>query len=131
MRAPCTVPRRDRNGNAAGRVILLRDMTREREAERRYGELFHSLQEAVYVTCRDGRFLDANEAMARLVGVDSVEELLHPINTFLVPVFFVLMGIRVDLSTFGKALGNGFAVVTNLVPHFLRPGIRRCARPGP
>jgi PAS domain S-box-containing protein len=76
--ARCRVaPRRDRAGNAAGRVILLRDMTREREAERRYGELFHSLQEAVYVTCRDGRFLDANEAMARLMGVDSVEALLR------------------------------------------------------
>jgi PAS domain S-box-containing protein len=76
--ARCRVaPRRVRAGNAAGRVILLRDMTREHEAERRYGELFHSLQEAVYVTSRDGRFLDANEAMARLLGADSVEELLR------------------------------------------------------
>jgi PAS domain S-box-containing protein len=76
--ARCRVaPRRDRAGNAAGHVILLRDMTRQHEAERRYGELFHSLQEAVYVTGRDGRFLDANEAMARLMGVDSVEALLR------------------------------------------------------
>ncbi len=35
-------------------------------------------------------------------GEHHLEELLHPINTFLVPVFFVLMGTKVDLSTFGQ-----------------------------
>lgn len=70
-------PRRDRTGSAAGCVTLLRDISRECDAERRYSELFHSLQEAVYVTTRDGRFLDANESMAELLGVGSVEELLR------------------------------------------------------
>lgn len=76
--ARCRIaPRRDRTGNAAGRVILLRDTTREQQAERKYRDLFHSLQEAVYVTTADGRFVDANEAMARLVGAESVGELLE------------------------------------------------------
>jgi Kef-type K+ transport system membrane component KefB len=36
-------------------------------------------------------------------------ELLKPISTFLVPVFFVLMGMRVDLSVFGSVGVLGFA----------------------
>ena len=47
-------------------------------------------------------------------GDHNVEELLAPINTFLVPVFFVLMGIRVDLSTFGKVEVLGFAAVLSI-----------------
>jgi Kef-type K+ transport system membrane component KefB len=48
-------------------------------------------------------------------GDHSVEELLHPINTFLVPVFFVLMGIRVDLSTFANVDVLGFAAALSIV----------------
>lgn len=39
----------------------------------------------------------------------AVPELLEPITTFLVPVFFVLMGMRVDLSVFGAPGVLGFA----------------------
>jgi Kef-type K+ transport system membrane component KefB len=42
-------------------------------------------------------------------GDHKVEELIHPIGLFLVPIFFVLMGIKVDLSTFGQAGVLGFA----------------------
>ena len=38
-------------------------------------------------------------------------ELIEPIAGFLVPVFFVLMGMRVDLSVFGSAGVIGFALV--------------------
>ena len=48
-------------------------------------------------------------------GDHKVEELLHPINTFLVPVFFVLMGVKVDLSTFGQVEVLGFAALLSLV----------------
>jgi Kef-type K+ transport system membrane component KefB len=40
-----------------------------------------------------------------------VHELLEPINTLLVPVFFVLMGMRVDLSVFALPGVLGFAAV--------------------
>ena len=40
---------------------------------------------------------------------DTIEELIHPIAGFLVPVFFVLMGVRVDLSSFGQVAVLGFA----------------------
>jgi Kef-type K+ transport system membrane component KefB len=40
-----------------------------------------------------------------------LHELLEPISTFLVPVFFVLMGMRVDLGVFGRPEILGFAAV--------------------
>jgi Kef-type K+ transport system membrane component KefB len=43
-----------------------------------------------------------------------IPQLLEPIATFLVPVFFVLMGIRVDLRVFGTAGVLGFAAVLTL-----------------
>jgi Kef-type K+ transport system membrane component KefB len=44
----------------------------------------------------------------------TIEELLQPLASFLVPVFFVLMGARVDLSTFGHVEVLGFAAVLSL-----------------
>ncbi len=41
----------------------------------------------------------------------TIEELLHPIAGFLVPVFFVLMGVRVDLRSFGQVEVLGFAAL--------------------
>jgi len=51
-------------------------------------------------------FLDAGE--------HSIEELIHPLYVFLVPIFFVLMGIRVDLSTFGQVSVLGFAAMLSV-----------------
>lgn len=45
----------------------------------------------------------------------SIEELVQPISSFLVPVFFVVMGVRVDLSTFGRVEVLGFAALLSLV----------------
>lgn len=47
-------------------------------------------------------------------GDHTIEELIHPINIFLVPVFFVLMGIRVDLSTFAQTGIIGFALLLSI-----------------
>jgi len=44
----------------------------------------------------------------------SMHELLQPIATFLVPVFFVLMGIRVDLGAFAQPGVLNFALVLTL-----------------
>lgn len=40
-----------------------------------------------------------------------LEELLRPISAFLVPLFFVYMGLKVDLATFGRAHVLFFALV--------------------
>lgn len=47
-------------------------------------------------------------------GEHRLEEALRPLTTILVPVFFVLMGIRVDLSSFGRTDVLGFAVLVTL-----------------
>src|SRR5258705_1922204 len=43
-----------------------------------------------------------------------LEELIRPISSFLVPVFFVLMGMRVDLATFMRPEILGLAAVLTL-----------------
>jgi Kef-type K+ transport system membrane component KefB len=45
----------------------------------------------------------------------NIQQLLQPIASFLVPVFFVLMGIRVDLSAFGETGVLAFAAALTLV----------------
>ena len=47
-------------------------------------------------------------------GEHKVEELISPIATFLVPIFFVRMGMMVDLTTFGNVEILGFAAVLTL-----------------
>ena len=47
-------------------------------------------------------------------GEHGLEELLRPIGEFLVPVFFVLMGMRVDLSAFSQSGILGFAGLLTL-----------------
>lgn len=44
-------------------------------------------------------------------GEHTIEELIAPISTFLVPIFFVRMGMMVDLTTFGQVEILGFAAV--------------------
>jgi len=47
-------------------------------------------------------------------GEHGIEELIKPISIFLVPIFFVSMGMRVDLTTFGQIEILGFAAVLTL-----------------
>jgi Kef-type K+ transport system membrane component KefB len=47
--------------------------------------------------------------------VHSIQELIEPIATFLVPIFFVRMGMLVDLRTFGQVEILGFAAVMTIV----------------
>jgi diguanylate cyclase (GGDEF)-like protein/PAS domain S-box-containing protein len=47
-----------------------------REAERRYYNLFENAIEGVFRTTLDGRYLDANPALARIYGFDSPVELI-------------------------------------------------------
>jgi len=43
-------------------------------------------------------------------GEHSLEELIHPISAFLVPVFFVVMGMRTDLRAFTQPGVAGLAI---------------------
>jgi PAS domain S-box-containing protein len=58
-------------------IHVLKDITDRREAERKYRELFDSIQEGLFFATPDGRFQDVNDAMVRMLGYASREELLR------------------------------------------------------
>lgn len=58
-------------------IHVLKDITDRQEAERRYRELFDNIQEGLFFTSPDGRFIDVNDALVRILGYDSREELLN------------------------------------------------------
>jgi PAS domain S-box-containing protein len=58
-------------------IHVLKDITDRREAERRYRELFDSIQEGLFFATPEGRFLDVNDAMVRMLGYASRDELLR------------------------------------------------------
>lgn len=67
-------------------IHVLKDITDRRDAERRYRELFDSIQEGLFFATPEGRFLDVNDAMVRMLGYSSREELLRAdVSTHLYP----------------------------------------------
>jgi len=52
-----------------------RDVTREHEAEIRFSELFESMTEGILFAAPDGKLLDANPALVRMLGYQSKQEL--------------------------------------------------------
>jgi two-component system NtrC family sensor kinase len=58
-------------------IHVLKDITDRREAERRYRELFDNIQEGLFFCSPDGRFVEVNDALVRMLGHDSREALLH------------------------------------------------------
>ena len=58
-------------------VHVLKDISDRREAERRYRELFDNIQEGIYVSTPQGRFVEVNDALVRILGYDSREEVLR------------------------------------------------------
>ncbi len=92
-------------------IHVLKDMTDRREAERRYRELFDSIQEGLFFATPEGRFLDVNDAMVRMLGYDSREELLRAdVSTHLYPVsaererFFTALARRGVLRNYEETL---------------------------
>jgi PAS domain S-box-containing protein len=59
-----------------GVSALARDVTEEREKERRFTELFETLQEGVYFSTPEGKLLDGNAALVEVLGYENKEELL-------------------------------------------------------
>jgi len=58
-------------------IHVLKDITDRREAERRYRELFDNIQEGLFFCSPDGRFVEVNDALVRMLGYEDREELLH------------------------------------------------------
>lgn len=53
----------------------VRDVTSQQESEIRFTELFESLREGIFFTTPEGKLLDANPALLRMLGYDDKEEL--------------------------------------------------------
>ena len=59
-----------------GASILAHDVTDEREKEKRFTELFETLQEGVYFSTPEGKLLDVNPALVAMLNYRNKEELL-------------------------------------------------------
>jgi len=65
------------NSEGLQTVHVLKDITDRREAERRYRELFDNIQEGVFFSTPDGRFIEVNDALVRMLGYRNREHLLQ------------------------------------------------------
>jgi PAS domain S-box-containing protein len=67
------------SANSEGLQIIhvLKDITDRREAERRYRELFDNIQEGVFFATPEGRFVEVNDALVRMLGYNSRAALLQ------------------------------------------------------
>ena len=69
-------------------IHVLKDISDRREAERRYRELFDNIQEGLFFSTPGGRFIEVNDAMVRMLGYSSRDELLQidiPTQLYLSP----------------------------------------------
>jgi len=64
-------------GEGVQTVHVLKDISDRREAERRYRELFDNIQEGLFFSTPAGRFVEVNDAMVRMLGYSSREDLLQ------------------------------------------------------
>jgi len=70
------------NSEGLQTIHVLKDITDRREAERRYRELFDNIQEGLFFSTEEGHFIEVNEAMVRMLGYESREDLLQTdVNT--------------------------------------------------
>jgi len=67
---------KDAQGSELGTVHVLKDITERKRAEERYRTLVSNVQEGVFISTPQGRFLDFNDAFLRIVGYENREELL-------------------------------------------------------
>jgi two-component system NtrC family sensor kinase len=65
------------SGEGLQTIHVLKDITDRREAERRYRELFDNIQEGLFFSTPEGRFIEVNDALVSMLGYSSREELLQ------------------------------------------------------
>jgi len=72
----CVVNAIVKGGEVVGISTLARDVTEEHEKERRFTALFETLQEGIYFSTPEGKLLDGNAALVRVLGYESKAELV-------------------------------------------------------
>jgi PAS domain S-box-containing protein len=73
----CVVNAIIKSDEVVGASVLARDITEQREKERRFTQLFETLQEGVYFSSPQGKLLDVNPALVQMLGYNSRDELLN------------------------------------------------------
>ena len=66
----------DPRGQQLGIVHVLKDVTDRKRAEEKYRTLVSNVQEGVFISTPQGRFLDFNDALMRILGFEDRDELL-------------------------------------------------------
>jgi PAS domain S-box-containing protein len=67
----------DPRGRQLGTVHVLKDITERKRAEEKYRTLVSNVQEGVFISTPNGKFLDFNDALMRILGYEGREELLN------------------------------------------------------
>jgi len=81
----CSVQTLSRDRQDHGLCVLARDITKEREDEARFTELFETLQAGVYLASAEGKLENVNPALVRMLGYEDSEELLgRSLSDFLI-----------------------------------------------
>jgi PAS domain S-box-containing protein len=68
----------DTSGDASGYSSIIgwaRDITAERQSEIRFTELFAALREGIFLSTPDGKLLDVNPALVRMLGYETKQDL--------------------------------------------------------
>jgi len=64
-------------GQGSQTVHVLKDITDLQDAERRYREFLDNIQEGVFFAIPDGRFIEVNDALVRMLGYSARADLLQ------------------------------------------------------
>ncbi len=78
----------DQNTKQKGTIHVVRDVTERSLAEEKYKLLFEQMQEGVFATTPEGKLLDCNDALVRMLGYNGRSE---------------LMGLNVDTELYSSA----------------------------
>ncbi len=72
----CVINAIVKGDKVTGASVLARDITEHREKERRFSQLFESLQEGVYISNPEGQLLEVNPALVKILGYETKQDLL-------------------------------------------------------
>ena len=76
------------SGEGLQTIHVLKDITDRREAERRYRELFDNIQEGLFFSTPEGRFIEVNDALVRCSAIPAVKNfcrLIFPPSCIFLP----------------------------------------------
>ncbi|MEN6421494.1 MAG: PAS domain S-box protein [Smithella sp.] len=71
---------KDSSGKPKGFRSIIRDITERKLMEEKYRRIFENAQNGIYQSTLEGRFIIANQSMARILGYDSPEDLISGIT---------------------------------------------------